>query len=59
MRAVLALGGNALQRSSDDGSVEGELQRAHASLAPMAELLERFHQYRAVPLLTTLSPKQL
>ena len=39
MRAVLALGGNALQRSGDDGSVEGELQRAHASLASMAELL--------------------
>ena len=39
MRAVLALGGNALQQSGDDGSVEGELRRAHASLAPLAELL--------------------
>ena len=39
MRAVLALGGNALQQSGDDGSVEGELRRAQASLAPLAGLL--------------------
>ena len=39
MRAVLALGGNALQQSSDDGGVEGELRRARASLAPLAGLL--------------------
>ncbi len=39
MRTVLALGGNALQRSGDDGRVGGELQRAHASLTPMAQLL--------------------
>ncbi|MEC8949236.1 MAG: carbamate kinase [Candidatus Thermoplasmatota archaeon] len=39
MRAVLALGGNALQQSSDDGGVEGELRRARTSLAPLARLL--------------------
>ncbi len=39
MRAVLALGGNALQQSSDDGSVEDELRCARASLTPLAELL--------------------
>ena len=39
MRAVLALGGNALQQSGDDGSVEGELRRARASLVPLAGLL--------------------
>ena len=39
MRTVLALGGNALQQSGDDGSVEGELKRARASLVPLVELL--------------------
>lgn len=39
MRLVLALGGNALQRAGDDGTVESELTRAQASLAPLAELL--------------------
>ena len=39
MRLVLALGGNALQRAGDDGTVESELARTRASLAPLAELL--------------------
>tara|TARA_B100001750_G_scaffold33062_1_gene22932 strand:+ start:16607 stop:17524 length:918 start_codon:yes stop_codon:yes gene_type:complete len=39
MRIVLALGGNALLRSDDDGTVESELKRARQSLQPIETLL--------------------
>ena len=39
MRIVLALGGNALLRPDDDGTVESELRRARQSLQPIKELL--------------------
>ena len=39
MRIVLALGGNALLRPNDDGTVESELKRAKESLQPIKKLL--------------------
>ena len=39
MRIVLALGGNALLRPNDDGTVESELKRAKESLQSIKELL--------------------
>ncbi|OIR14422.1 MAG: hypothetical protein BEU04_03090 [Marine Group III euryarchaeote CG-Bathy1] len=39
MRIVLALGGNALLRPNDDGTVESELKRAKQSLQPIETLL--------------------